>query len=97
MVIDQLANGPQRFGDPGNGISWYSTVSRAWVGRTQEYHFKSVHFRGQPDLEKWCTTIEPNPSGVSRHTRELFWWFVNALEGYASHPRSYPRRKCRPR
>lgn len=89
MVIDQLPNGEwQQFAGP-TKISQYSTVSRQWVVRTQKRHFESVRFRDQSSLEKWRTTIEPDPSGVSCHTRELTWNNVDTLEGFDSHIRAF--------
>ena len=89
MIIDQLANYIlSSSGKPAN-ISWYSTVSRQWVARTQKYLFESVHLNGQSGLEKWCRAIEPNPAGVSRHVNELSLRRVHRLEGLDSHIRAF--------
>ena len=52
-------------------ISRYSTVSKAWVIRTQKYHFSSVYFDDPATLETWRTRIAADPAGVSRHVCEL--------------------------
>ena len=89
MIIDQLANYIlSSSGKPAN-ISWYSTISRQRVARTQKYLFESVHFDSQSGLEKWCRAIEPNPAGVSRHVHELSLRRVHQLEGLDSHIRAF--------
>ena len=82
-VIDELA-------DLGStDMSDYSTISRQWVARTQKHHFKSIRFRGTKDLRKWCTAIEPDPSGVSRHVRELIFGGINGLDDFGEHIRAF--------
>ena len=54
-----------------HGISSYSLVSRAWASSTQKHHFKTLSLDSPAILEKWRTRIAPNPTGVSRHVREL--------------------------
>jgi len=85
MIIDLLPDyQTQLFGKPIT-TPRYSTVSRQWVPRTQERHFQSVRLCGQSGLEKWRTTIEPDPSGVSRYVRELSLGSLDTLEGFDSH------------
>jgi len=88
MVIDQLADPLQPF-EEYTSISWYSTVSRQWLERTQKYHFESVLLRGRSGLDKWRAAIEPDPDGVSRHVRRLTWIRINTLEGLDSHIRAF--------
>jgi len=91
MVIDRLTDYEvPLFGNP-QKISWYSTVSRQWVARTQKHHFGSVHFEDRLDLEKWRRVIEPNPAGVSRHVRELLLRNVDSLVGFERHIRAFTR------
>ena len=90
MVIDQLADCEPPPGPP-VGISHYSTVSRQWVARSQKHHFERVRFSGPGDLGKWCRTIEPDPSGVSRHVREAHFSTINCadLERFSEHIRAF--------
>ncbi|KAF9648830.1 hypothetical protein BDM02DRAFT_3114851 [Thelephora ganbajun] len=91
LVVDKLAEFPGPFGPftPHVEISDYSTISRQWLTRTQKHHFEMIQFNGQDDLEKWRTTIEPDPSGVSRHVRRLFWLDLDTLEGFDEHIRAF--------
>lgn len=83
MVIDELAD--RGYTD----MSGYSTISRQWVARTQMHHFKRVYFDDARGLQKWRTAIEPDPSGVSRHVRELVFTGVDTLEGFGEHIRAF--------
>lgn len=85
MVIDQLVDCKS----PYTSISWFSTVSRQWVARTQKHHFESVYFEDQDGLEKWRAAIEPDPSGVSRHTLKLTLVGVDTLESFEDHIRVF--------
>ena len=87
LVIDRLTD--YEFPRKDVKISQYSTVSWQWVARTQKHHFKSVHFNDQSELEKWCTAIDPDPAGVSRHVRELSLERINTLEGFGAHIRAF--------
>lgn len=87
MVIDKLAEPPGPF-EPITSfteISEYSTVSRQWLIRTQKHHFEFIFFTGQDDLERWRTTIKADPSGVSRHAREMLWQNIHTLKGFEEH------------
>lgn len=88
MVVDQLADSLQPSGEPVD-TSHYSTVSRQWLDRTQKHHFEFVHLKGQLALGNWCTNIAPDPCGVSRHVRELYWWYIETLEGSDDHIRAF--------
>jgi len=85
MVIDELA------GHPIHRLSPYSLISRAWVTRTQQYHFKWIYFGGLDELEMWCRKIAPDPAGVSRHTRQLVLANISTLEGFEAHMRAFTR------
>ena len=90
MVIDELAD-IERADIDRDRVAPYSLVSRAWVMRTQQYHFEWVDFRGLDELEKWRRTIVPDPAGVSRHTRHLVLAYINTLEGFEAHIRAFTR------
>jgi len=87
MVVDQVADSLSSFRELGN-ISHYSTVSRQWLDRTQKHHFESVSFGDQLELGDWRRNVAPDPCGVSRHVRELFWWRIKTLEGFDDHIRA---------
>lgn len=63
----------------------YSLISKIWIERTQEYHFSYVDIYGMDALEKWRRCITPSPSGVSRHTRNLYLGKIDTIEGYEAH------------
>lgn len=88
MIIDKLVDHELPSG-PLAGISNYSTVSRQWVAGTQKHHFNSIYFESQADQDKWRTTINPDPSGVSRYVRMLSWFRVDTLEGFDRHIRAF--------
>jgi len=48
-----------------------SLVSTAWVSRSQHHLFSTLEFYGRLKIKKWCSRIEPDPCGVSRHVRVL--------------------------
>jgi len=86
-VIDELA------GIDRDHIAPYSLVSRAWVTRAQQHHFKCIFFNGTDGLRKWCRKIAPDPAGVSCHTRRLVLVDVNMslLEDFEVHIRAFTR------
>lgn len=77
-----------------NPIAAYSLVSKAWVTRTQKHAFESVQFTHTKRLEKWCRKIDPDPAGISRHTRFLFFWDISTLDGAEMHIRAFTRVEC---
>ena len=80
MVIDHLPEDPESPEDQdlpegyrrprSPGMSRYSTVSRWWTERTQQHHFYHLSFCLYY-MGRWRKAIEPDPSGVSRHVRNL--------------------------
>ena len=89
-IIDHLGEFTERpaWWTSRHKTSQYSTVSRRWVNRTQHHHFKFLCFVHGGDLRRWKTTIEPGPSGVSRHVRTLYWRYVSTFEGFQGHLRA---------
>ena len=79
MVIDNLAESPP---NPGFKISNYSTVSKKWVKRTQQHHFRELRFAGRGHLRKWSENSISDLSGVSRYVRKLSWVSIDTLEGF---------------
>ena len=92
MIIDELAerSGPSEPFDR-VPISNYSTVSSKWVKRTQGYHFRFIHLAGQKGVKKWCTSIQADPLGVSRHVRRFNLVGIDTLEGFEKHIRALTR------
>ena len=89
LVIDKLAEPtPKRF-PRWEDMSKYSTVSRQWVGRTQKYHFRFLLFSNQDKLERWCAESEADPSGLSRHVRNLTLNHINTLQDFDDHIRAF--------
>ena len=86
LVIDKLAESV-----PPAQISDYSTISRQWVEQTQKYHFDTVLFRGSAGIRRWRDTIEPNPSGVSRHIRRIRWRDLDTLMDFYNHICAFTR------
>lgn len=85
MIIDEL----YELGEPTQD---YSTVSRAWLNRTQKHHFEFPQFNcGRYLLERWQRAIEPDPLGPSQHVRKLSCLDVNTLEGFGEHIRALTR------
>ena len=72
-------------------IAPYSLISRAWVTRTQRQCFENILFNGSEQLEKWRGKIEPDPAGVSRHTRRLGLTNIATLETFETHIRAFTR------
>jgi len=48
-----------------------SLVSTAWVNRSQHHLFSTLELNRSWKIKEWCSKIEPDPSGVSRHVRVL--------------------------
>lgn len=87
-IIDQLLSLCLGSTDP---IAAYSLVSRAWVTRTQKHAFESIHLIDTNGLEKWCRNIDPDPAGISRHTRFLVFYDISTLDGAEMHIRAFTR------
>ena len=90
MVIDELVVLHEC---EGGYFAPYSLVSRAWLERTQKYHFRIIRLDGMKALGKWSRNIAPDPAGVSRHTRELVLTYVDTLEGFEAHICAFTRLK----
>ena len=67
----------------------YSLISRAWVTRTQRHFFEHTLFDGSKQLERWRRKIEPDPAGVSRHTRRLGLINIATLKTFETHIRAF--------
>jgi hypothetical protein len=52
-------------------VADYSLVSRAWVNPTQKHHFRTLWIDSSRASKAWVAHITPDPTGVSRHVREL--------------------------
>ena len=63
-------------------------VSRHWRERTQKRRFRYITLHGQGDMEKWCTAVEAELFGVSRHVRQLDLEKINTLQGFEEHIRA---------
>jgi len=91
MATGQLVDHEPQY----RSISYFSTVSRHWLARTQKYHFESVWFMEEDYPERWRANIEPNPSGVSRYVRELRWIdfddFDMQVKDFDAHLRAFTR------
>lgn len=48
-----------------------SLVSTHWVNHSQHYLFSTIALHLDAHVREWCSRIEPNPRGVSRHVRVL--------------------------
>ena len=72
-------------------IASYSLVSRAWVTYTQQHIFEFIGSHDSEELEKWCRKIEPDPAGVSRHTRHLSFHYIDTLTGIETNIRAFTR------
>lgn len=83
MVIDKLAEFDKTSLEP--KISRYSTVERRWIHRAQSHHFEHITFKGHTSLKKWRKTFKRDPSGVSKHVRQIQWIGIRSLEGFEAH------------
>ena len=92
-IIDMLTEEDPWESENPKPISNYSTVSRQWVERTRKHHFCYVEFRCQEAVEKWRTTFEADPSGISRHVRKLRWFAIDTLQGFDEHIRAFTQVK----
>lgn len=72
-------------------ISRYSTVSSRWVYRTQARHFKLVTFKKKASLKKWSKTFKPDPSGASRHVRQIRWISIRTWAGFEAHLHAFTK------
>src|SRR5258708_8573801 len=84
MVSDELAELDKPSLEP-EILSRYSTVERRWVYRTQMHHFKHITFKKHASLRRWRKTFKPDPSGVSKHVRQIRWIGVRTLAGFGPH------------
>jgi len=57
-------------GDPGH-LQAASLVSTAWVNPSQRHLFSTLELDDSKKIKRWCSTIKPDPCGVSRHVRVL--------------------------
>ena len=87
-IIDQLASQEIRLF---YNIAPCSLVSRAWVTRIQQHVFEFIIFHDSEKLGRWCRKIEPDPAGVSRHTRHLIFYNIDTLTGVEKHIRAFTR------
>ena len=92
LVIDRLAEIKSRSEYKvlaGGEMSAASLISSRWVKRAQFHHFKQLKFLGQQKLDKWRTTIAPDPRGISRHVAEIRLKEIDTLEGFEDHIRAF--------
>ena len=61
-----------------------SLVSTAWVNRSQYHLFSTLELDKGWKVKRWCSTIKPDPSRVSRHVCVL-------IVGGPSYPSSPPK------
>lgn len=96
LIIDELH---ELLGDPDYdfeppiphyGISKYSTVSRRWVTRTRQHHFKLLSISNTKYLQRWDRAFSPDSTPhVSRYVKTLDFFGVDTLEGFGSHLKAF--------
>jgi len=81
---------------PIRGISKYSLVSKAWVYPTQKHYFSTVEFDCPALLKKWATRIPADPTGVSRHLRDVALFSLDSeyFDGFEDHLDAFTRIEC---
>lgn len=92
MVIDELAEALSlEFPDRPSTISNYSTVSKQWVKRTQQHHFRVLSISSQNHLQKWSENTTSSPSPIPSYVRKLSLHFVDTFEGFGDCLKAFTR------